>query len=284
MKKRFRKIYIEITNVCNLSCSFCPKTKRKPEYMSLELFENIITQAKPLTQEITLHVMGEPLLHPKFEEIIECAHKHNVKINLTTNATFIKNKEKILLNNTIKRINFSLQGIKTITSKETQIAHLKEIITFTKLAQKKRDDLLISYRLWNINDESNKDMLNFIENEFNSKCTPAKHKSGIQITKNTYINFDNSFSWPSQLKKQENETGYCHGLSTHIGILAGGEVVPCCLDNDANILLGNIKDNTLLEIVESKKATDMKKGFQERKLIHEMCKKCSFIYRLDKNK
>ena len=71
MGKRFKKVYVEITNICNLDCDFCAKTKRKPEHMPLKLFKKVLGEIKPLTDEITLHVMGEPLLHPKFEEIIQ---------------------------------------------------------------------------------------------------------------------------------------------------------------------------------------------------------------------
>ena len=177
MRKRFKKIYIEITNVCNLECDFCPKTIRKPEFMTMDLFKKSLVEAESLTDEITLHIMGEPLIHPKFKEMIEFAKRKNVKINLTTNGTLIKKNYDILLNKTIRRINFSVHGLKSNFTEEKQEEHLKNIIEFTKLAQIKREDMIIIYRIWNLeeqvdnksDDNFNIKVLDLIEKEFNVK-------------------------------------------------------------------------------------------------------------------
>jgi radical SAM protein with 4Fe4S-binding SPASM domain len=284
MKKQFRKIYIEITNVCNLNCSFCPKTKRKPEFMSLDLFKTAIKESKHLCEEITLHVMGEPLIHPEIKEIIEFAQKENVKINLTTNGTLVSKHQNILLSKAIRRINFSIHGIKNCFSKEEQQVHLKNIISFTKRAQKEREDLIITYRLWNINDESNSDIIKTIEKKFNIELEEKSNKISTKIVNNAFIHYDNSFEWPDPNKKIKATKGYCHGLSNHIGILSDGTVIPCCLDNNGNIPLGNIKNNTINEILKSPRAINMKKGFQERKLKENLCKGCTYIKRFEKNK
>ncbi len=284
MRKRFKKIYIEITNVCNLDCSFCPKTSRKPEFMPLDLFQKTILEAKELAHEITLHIMGEPLIHPQIEEIIKLAEENEVPINLTTNGIFTKKYSKLLLNKTIRRVNFSIHGIKSNFSKEEQEKYLKEIIDFTKLAQETRDELIIIYRLWNINDNSNKDVINIIENEFDVKLEEESKKISMKIKNNAYIHYDNSFEWPDPKKEVRSEKGYCHGLSTHIGVLSNGTIVPCCLDHNCNIPLGNINKNTIVEILSHRRAQDMKKGFSERKLVEDMCKKCTFIKRLERNR
>ena len=274
--KKFNKIYIEITNVCNLDCSFCPKTNRTPEFMSFELFKNVITQVKPLCKEITLHVMGEPTLHPQFKEFVNYAKKQDVTINLTTNGTKLSNT---LLNTAIKKINFSIHSIKNNFPKDNN--HLMKIIEFTK---QKRDDLIIIYRLWNINDTSNKEIFELLEKEFNIKIKNTDKKGSTELINNTYIQYDQSFEWPDTNKENNSNQGYCHGLSTHIGILSNGTVVPCCLDNQGRIPLGNIKDDKLIDILNSKRALNMKKGFCERKLVEEMCKKCTYINRLERNK
>ncbi len=298
-KPLFKKIYIEITNVCNLDCDFCPKTKRKPEFMQLDLFKKAINEK--LSDEITLHIMGEPLLHPKIEEFINLAEQKNIKINLTTNGTIIKN---FLLNKTIRRINFSIHGIianfpteeqkkqKKQKEQKEQISYLKDIINFTKLAQKEREDLVIIYRLWNTGknidnknnytDNNSSTILKLIEKEFNIKL--KDQTTSVKIKNNAFIHFDNSFEWPAPTNPIRTKKGYCHGLSTHIGILSDGTVVPCCLDNDGNIPLGNIKDNTLKEILLLPRAVNMKKGFQERKLIEDLCQRCTYIKRFEKSR
>lgn len=285
MRKRFNKIYIEITNVCNLECHFCPKTKRSPTFMSFDLFKKTIQESKPLCNEVTFHVMGEPLIHPKIKEFIEYCEDQEVSINLTTNGTLIEDKFDLLLNKSIRRINFSIHGIKTNFSQEKQEEYLNKIMDFTKLAFDKREDLIIIYRLWNINDESNKKIINLIESSFDIQLEEHETKKiSTKIKNNSYIHYDNSFDWPDLNKKVFSTSGFCHGLSTHIGILADGSVVPCCLDNQGCIQLGNINDDSLNNILLSKRAVAMKKGFHEKRLVEDLCQRCTFIKRLEKNK
>ena len=111
-KKRFKKIYIEITNSCNLKCSFCPEGKRIKEFISVENFEIIINQIKPYTNLIALHVKGEPLLHPKLKEILDICEKENILVNITTNATLLeKNKDILISSKAVRQLNLSLHSI-----------------------------------------------------------------------------------------------------------------------------------------------------------------------------
>ncbi len=284
MKKRFKKIYIEITNTCNLSCNFCPRTTRPPQAMSLNLFKKILKESPHLCDEISLHIMGEPLSHPKLKEIINLAEKENIKINLTTNGTLIKENTKDLLNKTIRRINFSIHGIKANFSGTDQTSHLKNIIEFTKEAQEKNPDLIITYRLWNINDNSNENIIKTIEKEFKIKVEEQSKKISTKIDKNLYIHYDESFTWPNPSDKIRTEKGYCHAITRYIGILSNGTLIPCCLDNNASIPLGNVKDNTIEEILNTPRARNMKKGFEKRELVEDLCKKCTYIKRLEKDK
>ncbi len=270
--------------MCNLNCHFCPKTKRESGFMSFDLCKKAILESKDLADEITLHVMGEPLLHPDIEKIILFAEAEGVRINLTTNATLVAKYQDLLLNPTIRRINFSVHGLKVNYSSEEQQRILHEIISFTKLAQEERDDLILIYRLWNINDESNRLLLDQIEQEFNISLEEGVKKISMRIKNNVYIHYDNSFDWPDPKGEVRSERGYCHGLTTHIGILVDGTVVPCCLDNNGNIPLGTITEKKLVSILADSRAMAMKKGFQGRKLVEDLCKKCTFIKRLERNR
>lgn len=284
MGKRFQKIYVEIANICNLNCDFCPKTIRAPQFMDFNLYKNIILQAEPLTDEITLHIMGEPLMHPQIKEIIEFAQNNNVRINLTTNGTLIKEHSKLLLNKTIRRVNFSVHGLKANFELNEQKAYLKNIIEFTKLAQTEREDLIVIYRLWNVDGDSNGDVIKIIEDEFEVKLEEETKKVSAKIKNNAFIHYDKSFEWPDSKDDVRTDRGYCHGLSTHIGILSDGTVVPCCLDAQGHIPLGNVLNNSIEEILLTKRAKDMKKGFQDRRLVEELCTKCTFIKRLERNR
>ena len=109
MKKRFKRIYIEITNICNLNCSFCPPTNRKKEYMNIESFQKIISKMENYTDYIYLHIKGEPLMHPNLKEFLElCSNKFFV--NITTNATLLKANKELLIDANIRQISISLHS------------------------------------------------------------------------------------------------------------------------------------------------------------------------------
>ena len=84
---KFKKIYVEITNKCNLNCSFCSKLKRELKTMSKDEFKHVISEIKPYTDYIYLHLKGEPLIHPDLEDILKIAKENNIIVNITTNGT-----------------------------------------------------------------------------------------------------------------------------------------------------------------------------------------------------
>ena len=115
-KKRFQKIYIEIINRCNLCCSFCPTSDRPSRMMSVDEFEKVAAQAAPFTDYICLHVKGEPLMHPWLGDILSIAHQNGLKVNLTTNAVLLPEKQQLLLGETAPRqISLSLHFYIDIT-------------------------------------------------------------------------------------------------------------------------------------------------------------------------
>ena len=89
--RKFKKVYIEITNVCNLSCNFCPKTSRNYKFMNREEFSYILNEVRPFTEHIYLHLMGEPLLNQEIEYFLAESKKKGLNVNLTTNGTLLKN-------------------------------------------------------------------------------------------------------------------------------------------------------------------------------------------------
>ncbi len=90
----FDRVHLELTNLCNFSCSFCPDgvMKRKRGLMDPELAKSALDQISELqcARKVTFHVMGEPLMHPRFLEIVDHAHKRNLKVGLTTNGALLK--------------------------------------------------------------------------------------------------------------------------------------------------------------------------------------------------
>ena len=291
--KRFKKIYIEITNVCNLTCTFCPKTQRIPEFMDIDTFNLILDEIKPFTDYIYLHVKGEPLLHPNLSTFLDLAFLKGFKVNITTNGTLInKAKNQIIDKKAIRQINISLHSLSGnifIHSEE----YLNNLLAFTKEISAK--GVYISLRLWNLSMDNNLNLLNernnsilrIIEKELNlpfkieEKVTAT---GSIKLAENIYLNQDHEFQWPDLDVNELGEVGFCYGLRTHLGILCDGTVIPCCLDGEGVINLGNIKDTSFKEIIDSKRAVNIYNGFSQRIAVEELCRKCGYRTKMDLKK
>lgn len=290
--KKFKKVYIEITNVCNLSCDFCPQTMRKPEFMTVETFRMISDQIKPYTDYIYFHVKGEPLLHPDIDQILDICHEQGFRVNITTNGTRINQmKNKLYGKPALRQINFSLHSFDGNEALGDKTDYIDNIISFTREATLS-GDLLISYRLWNLDENNeinqerkkNSQLLETIEKEFKlpykiqEKVIPGR---GIKIADQIYLNQDHQFQWPDLKEIEDDGKGFCYGLRNQIAILVDGTVVPCCLDGEGVINLGNIKITHFSEIIEDKRATNIIDGFSRREAVEELCRKCGYRKRFD---
>ncbi|MGL5989381.1 radical SAM/SPASM domain-containing protein [Cetobacterium sp.] len=284
---RFKKIYIEISNICNLKCSFCPTTKRKAQYISLENFTHILKEVKDYSKHIYLHVKGEPLFHPNLDAILHKAKKEGFFVNITTNGTLIKNCMELLLGNTAPRqINFSLHSFDGNLDSIDYNDYLQNILSFTEKSLEK-NETYISLRLWNFNKDDkdslqqkgNNYILNKIERFFNldykvsEMIVPGK---GLKIKDKLYINSDLEFKWPELKDTYFEEKGFCYGLRNQVAILVDGTVVPCCLDGEGVMNLGNIFQKDFKNIIEGDKAKAIYSGFSNNIAVEELCKKCSF--------
>lgn len=272
--KKFKKIYIEITNMCNLHCSFCSPVNRKKEFITLDNIENIFKEIKDYTDYIYLHVKGEPLLHPDIDKIIDLADKYNLKVNLTTNGSLLKEKINLINSKTnLNKINISLH------SENDKDNYLDEIF---KIRDNYLRDKTVIYRLWTLNNSKfdNKSQITVekIITHYNLSTDIVDNiynKNNIKIDNNLYIDKDNEFEWPS-LNTNVESNGYCFALKTQIAILVDGTVVPCCLDSDGHIPLGNIYKESFKNILEGERFTTLKKSFEDRKPSSELCRKCTF--------
>ena len=278
----FKKIYIEITNICNLHCKFCPDTNRKKEFMTVDNFERIIEKIHNHTKLVYLHVKGEPLLHNNLEGILKILEKYNLKANITTNGTLIKDKLNVLKNsNAVRQINFSIHSI-TQNNTENE-KYLKDIFESVEALT----DIIISYRLWNLKtikeNGINANIIKTIEEYY--KLTDLKQKltenDFIKIRDNVFINQDIEFTWPDIEKEPIIEKGRCLALKEQIAVLVDGTVTPCCLDNNGDISLGNVLEETLEEILQKPKTLEIKKNFENSIITCKLCKTCGFLERLE---
>lgn len=284
----FNKIHVEITNVCNLQCSFCPEVHRTKKKMAPDVFRKIIAEIKPFTQHIALHLMGDPLVHPELPQLIQDCAEQKLPVHIVTNGLLLNaEKQQALLNPIVQQVNFSLHSFLDNFPEKDPIPYLNKVFAFAAEAQSLRPDLYINFRIWNLESahggsEKNLSLLNKIAEEYSFSPPTTlnlKAKKSYKIKERLYINFDSEFTWPSLDLPQLHTKGFCYGLETHVGILVDGSVVPCCLDKEGQMVLGNILETSFKDIVRSERAEKIKLGFRQRQLVEPLCQRCNFIER-----
>jgi len=250
--------------------------------MSIEDFEKIISKIYKHTKLVCLHVKGEPLLHSNLKEILDILEKYNLKTNITTNGTLIKEKLDILKNSkAVRQINFSIHSIT-----QNKILN-KEYLNNIFESVDDLDNILISYRLWNLenikDNDINNEILNIIEKYYNIKNLKELiiKNNFIKIKENVFINQDIEFTWPDINKENIIEKGRCLALKEQIAILVDGTVVPCCLDNNGDIPLGNILKEDLDDILKKDISVTIKNNFENSIITCKLCKTCGFLKRLE---
>ena len=272
---RFRKVYLEISNICNLSCRFCPGTKRSKNALTEEELAVLLPKIRPYTDYLYFHLMGEPLLHPKLERFLKMAGEYGFKVILTTNGTLLKKQQEMLLRSpALHKINISLHAFEANDLAVPFETYLSDCFAFGNASAGKK---LVVYRLWNQGgeDAQNVQILDTMRKYFPGNW--VKERLGTRIADRTYLEYGDKFDWPDIESTDTNEKIFCYGLRDQIGILADGTVVPCCLDNNGEINLGNIFEKELDEIINSERAQKIYNGFSNRTAREELCKRCSFV-------
>lgn len=269
--KKFRRIYVEITNICNMHCSFCPETNRAKATMSTNSFEYIASEICKYTDYVYLHVKGEPLLHPNLEEILGICEKYNLKVNISTNGTLITKRKELLKN--IRQINISLHSFENKSQIELE-EYLEQILNAADELEK--SGVIIRYKLWNDNTiNNNNSIISKLSQKYSVDITSATAGKDIKLGDNIYLSIKTPFTWP-EINSSVRQESTCYGLRQQIAILVDGTVVPCCVDNNGDINLGNIFETSLDQILCSSKAEKIKKDFENNKCSHDLCKRCEY--------
>lgn len=297
-QKQFNKVNIEISNICNLQCTFCPEVIRTKKLMEESLFEKVIREVAPLTEQVCFHLMGEPLLHPKLERFLEICAREQVPVNLVSNGVLLTDKRaELLLHPIVRQVNFSLHSYNDNYPERDYAEYLEKIFQFTEKAFVQRPGLYLNYRLWNLPkvdevenpvQKKNRLMLGEVEKRFSvdlkSKLDSnfdVRLQKSYNVKQRLYLHFDTEFVWPSLDLPVIGVKGTCKGLSNHFGVLAEGTVVPCCLDKEAAIPLGNAIEESIPAILAGERAQKILKGFRERRLVESLCQKCQYIERFN---
>ena len=275
--KRFRKVYLEISNLCNLRCAFCPGTRRAPKTMNEDEFSSLLPKLRPYTDFLYFHLMGEPLCHPKLQRFLELAGDTGFRVILTTNGTLLEKRQDMLLNaDALHKLNISLHAFEANDLEVPFEAYLNQCFAFGKAAEGKK---IVVYRLWNQGgaDSRNQEILTAMEQFFPKPL--QEDRRGIRIGEKVFLEYGDKFDWPDLSAEDGGGRVFCYGLRDQIGVLCDGTVVPCCLDHEGDIALGNLFEASLEEILETPRAKAIYAGFQNKTAAEELCRRCGYARR-----
>lgn len=272
----YSKVYVEITNICNMNCSFCHGHGREPKMMDEAEFIQILDKLSGKTEFIYYHLMGEPLLHPKLCHFIKAAKERGFKSIITTNGTLLDKCGDALIDAGIHKVSISVHSFEKGSDADFY-RYIEKITSFANNASKA--GIIVILRLWNkgFDNGLNDKVLNFLKENIDGEW--VENTRGIRIHHKLHLEYGERFEWPDERVPVQGERFYCYGLNDHFGILCDGTVVPCCLDSEGTINLGNIFENDIAEILNSDRARAIIEGFNNRCAAEELCKRCGYAQR-----
>jgi len=272
------KAFFEITNACNLACSFCHGTKREIRYVTKEEFCLGAKRLRPFADYLYFHLMGEPLLHPHLADFFEIAGDMGFRVIITTNGTLLKEREDVLLSApALHKVSISLHAYEANEMGLSLEDYLSECFEFCKKASEK--GIISVMRLWNIGgeDRMNEEILRRMHRFFPSEWRELY--SGYKIWEKIFLEWGERFDWPDIDAKELGDDHTCYGLRDQVGVLSDGTVVPCCLDADGAVPLGNIYEKELSEILSTDRAKNLKASLERHKVCEELCRRCGYARR-----
>ena len=267
---------MEITNLCNRNCSFCPGTVRPPKMMTPEEFETVAQKLTVVTKYLYYHLMGEPLTHPGLPEMIAIAARLGFKSQITTNGTLLASRGQALIDAGVHKVNISIHSFEE-GSDEDYVNYIDSCLDFADRASKA--GIIVVLRLWNNGYDAGRNISTLDLAKAKFPWDWKEEPKGIRIQNKLFLEHGDRFDWPDLGAADGGDTVFCHGLRDHFGILSDGTVVPCCLDREGAIALGNIVHEDIREILQSPRAKAMVDGFSCRKATEELCRKCGYARR-----
>ncbi|MBO7304105.1 MAG: SPASM domain-containing protein [Clostridia bacterium] len=276
------KIYLEITNVCNLDCSFCHKTKRAKKLMSEEEFDIIISKLEGRAKYIYFHLMGEPTLHPLLPIFIRRSRERGFLPSITTNGSLLNKCRDSLIDTPLYKVSISLHAPEANPAFSSE-GYLESCVDFARIMAKR--GTYVALRLWNLgSDADNTDILAYLKDEFPGEWRDVRGGRSQRLDERIFLEWGERFDWPDPNADECDKDAdlFCYGLRDQVGVLADGTVVPCCLDADANLSLGNLFDSTLEDILSTPRARAIYDGFTRRRAVESLCRKCGYARRFSR--
>ena len=272
-----KKAYLEITNACNLRCSFCHGTKREIKFLSTEEFTLAATKLRGVTEYLYFHLMGEPLLHPELPAFFRIAGELGFKVILTTNGTLLPQKSDLLLAAApLHKVSISLHSYEANDIGISLESYLQGCFDFC--AKAAAQGIIAVMRLWNIGGEDalNRTILDAMHAAFPGEWVQTR--SGYRLADKVFLEWGDRFEWPDPEADYVGNHHTCYGLRDQIGVLCDGTVVPCCLDHEGDIRLGNLLEQELEAILASSKARGIYDGFSQGRALDPLCRRCGYAH------
>jgi radical SAM protein with 4Fe4S-binding SPASM domain len=267
--------------------------------MTPETFGQLAASIAPMAHEVVLHLLGEPLTHPNLELILDAAQAVALPVNIVTNGLLLSGERfELVLRPIVRQISISLQSFANNFPHRDPRAYVSRIKQLTDRAQTERPDLYVNLRFWDLGPEelsqtyhnqgSQSDIRQVLSEVYGFSWDDVlidikRRRKGHRILGRIYLHFDSRFKWPDLKTPKISSRGRCHGLKKHFGIHADGTVVPCCLDHNADMALGNALKQPLHEILESSRAKAIRDGFAKGRLVEDLCQTCGYIQRFDRS-
>ena len=275
----YSRVYVEITNICNMSCSFCHGHSREPRRMTAEEFSQILDKLNGQTDYIYYHLMGEPLTHPDLPLFVKTAGERGFKSVITTNGTLLDRVGDELLESGLHKVSLSVHSFEDGTEEKFN-KYMKTLSDFAVKANAR--GVIVVFRLWNKGFDGGRNdvIVDYLKKHIQGEW--KDNSKGMRIREKMFLEWGDRFSWPDKNADVHGSEVFCYGLRDHFGILCDGTVVPCCLDSDGTINLGNIFNENAEDILSSDRATAMVDGFSCRKATENLCRRCAYAQRFSK--
>ena len=265
-----KRVYLEITNACNLNCPFCTYNKGN-RFLTLKQINDCLLQIREYCDFIYLHLLGEPLLHPDFDRILDLLDEYDFKLQLVTNGTLLNKHPNILKHKCLRKLSISLHSINKL-----QIDH-SYFETIDKLIE--NNEKVIELRFYD-QDNLSDDLKDYLEDlKIRYGYSNTKKNNSYKLKDNLYVYFEKIFRWPDINDPFITSQGTCHGAIDMIAINSNLDVTICCLDPEAHNRIGNLKEDKLKDILESQEYLGYIESFRNHQLKSELCQKCSYRLR-----
>ncbi|MDP3178339.1 MAG: radical SAM/SPASM domain-containing protein [Spirochaetaceae bacterium] len=282
----FDKVFLEITNACNLSCSFCPPTRRSAEFMSRVRFELFLRRLEGHARHLYFHVKGEPLLHPALGEFLDAAGERGFQVSLVTNGTLLADRaDELLPKRNIRKLSVSLHSH---SGSDRALEYWRGIEAFLE-RHRASPSFPVSLRLWNRRAEllppESAGLWDLLRERYPSVGvweSAASAGDSRELDHRVFLNLADEYAWPSLSLPQIEERGFCRGLRNQIAVLVDGSVVPCCMDGDGAMTLGDLGESGLGEILAGPRARAIYDGFSARRLTEPLCRSCGYRRRFSR--